>query len=363
MGAVNLVFQEGGVKGEAYAHVLDHIPPDVEIRNVGGSSAGAIMAALVAVGKTTEQIAAILQSQNLAALLIDDEKVRFKRLEGLFDKLKQVRSHFKDGKKWKAARLLARLLRKEFPSVEADMSTIAERRGLYSTARLRSWLRPHLQDESGQDLTFGNLKAVKDLRIVAADLSTRKLQVLRCSTNKGKPIIDAVVASASLPIFFQPYVDGETYHVDGGLLSNFPSFLFAHDDAPTVGFQLAATEEPREIQDSFEKAFEYARSVINTMLDAHDKHRDRPQNFHSYLIPVDGIAAWKFDLSKADIVRLMQAGKAVGERVAWADHVASASPTTFDSKPFGALNLCLREAQKIGPLLDVDGVWPEELEE
>ncbi len=55
--------------------------------------------------------------------------------------------------------------------------------------------------------------------------------------------IDAAVASASYPLFFQPFPFQGSLFVDGGLVSNLPAWVFdeerltRHKPTPTFGFR------------------------------------------------------------------------------------------------------------------------------
>jgi NTE family protein len=354
---INLVFQGGGVKGAAYARVLDRFPFDaIAIKGVGGSSAGAIMAALVATGKPPSEIATILKSQELSSLLAKVDSERFERLTALAQKVRALFAKFSAGRKLRGAWHLWRLYSQEYESIFADFAHISSRKGCCSTKPLREWLTTFLQEETFTDV---KLKRDVDLRIVAANLRTRKFGEFRVETHGGKSVVDAVVASASLPLFFEPVLESVTYHVDGGLLSNFPAFLFAHDDAPTVGFRLIEFGEPKDIV-SFG---DYLASLLLTMLEAHDARQELPQNFHPCDIPIHDIAATKFNLAPDDVKFLMGQGELAAKALDWTKLAKLSKPATYDPQPVAALDLALTEARKILPVLSRPGVWPDKLEQ
>jgi NTE family protein len=66
---VNLVFQGGGVRGIAYAGALEYIPDNMRVNGVAGTSAGSIVAALLAIGRSKSEIKSILQGPELFALI------------------------------------------------------------------------------------------------------------------------------------------------------------------------------------------------------------------------------------------------------------------------------------------------------
>ena len=102
----NLVFQGGGVRGAAYAGVLDAMPAHIQIVSVAGTSAGAIVAAFVAKGYRGEQLKRILADPSLTKLLSEADVARWQRAERswkaaspLFEKLLKEGTSF--GTLWK----------------------------------------------------------------------------------------------------------------------------------------------------------------------------------------------------------------------------------------------------------------------
>jgi NTE family protein len=93
----------------------------------------------------------------------------------------------------------------------------------------------------------------------------------------------AVRMSSSIPIFFEPVsftnpkTGREHLIVDGGMLSNSPVWLFDAKEPqwPTVGLSFAE-EDPRVALAAFGsgdglfKGVDFARSLVNTMMQAHD---------------------------------------------------------------------------------------------
>ncbi len=82
--------------------------------------------------------------------------------------------------------------------------------GLSSLKKIEKLLKKLLTCEQFEDLKY-------PVRIVATNLNTGKIKVFK----KGS-IVDAVIASSSIPILFPPKkIDGR-YFVDGGILMNLP---------------------------------------------------------------------------------------------------------------------------------------------
>lgn len=82
--------------------------------------------------------------------------------------------------------------------------------GLFDHKRLRSFLRKQLRTKNIEDLPI-------PLVIVATDIDQGKSHEFRSGS-----LVEAIVASASIPIIFSPVEIDGTHYVDGGLFRNFP---------------------------------------------------------------------------------------------------------------------------------------------
>jgi NTE family protein len=259
---LNLVFQGGGVRGVAYAGVLEYLPPDISIHGVGGTSAGAIVAALLAIGKPASELKAILSDRELLGLVSASELQRTGRLRARMEQLRQELNP--ETGIFKGLRLAYRY-RDLIPSLAGPWQA----QGLHSSAAIRTWL-----DRLFGGQTFGDIK-VADLKIVTADVSKRRYLIYDAGRFRGTQIAESVHASISIPAFFSPLKLGPRYLVDGGILSNFPNFLFAQSSYPTIGFRLSDVT-PAENIDS---TAAYLKNLLLTMVEAHDAEREDPPYF------------------------------------------------------------------------------------
>jgi NTE family protein len=204
----NLVMEGGGVKGFAYAgalQVLDSLGILSSIQRVAGTSVGAIESALLAVGYSATEI------MDLTAAI----------------PLKQ----FNDGG-WMLAGGINRL-HKQF--------------GWYKGKKIAQWIENLIAAKTGNGgITFGELhaqragKGYKDLYITGTDLTYQTLRVFSYEHYPHMRICDAVRISLSIPLYYQAILmddNGTLYSkpdgrqhlhvmVDGGVLSNYPLFLF-----------------------------------------------------------------------------------------------------------------------------------------
>jgi predicted acylesterase/phospholipase RssA len=332
---LNLVFQGGGVKGIAYAGALQSLPDDCQIKGVGGTSAGALVAALVAIGKRGKELRAVLEDPKLFKLIETEEAERYERIKKIlsFARSEQFTRASEDLKGiwktynqsglfgWKKLTIPQKLsqfkkdhadILSHMPRLWDDLTDCWRKKGFHSSLPLRRWLDEVLEGKTFEDLTRLNI----DLRIVTADVSSRKYYVFETDRNKGDSIAGAVHASVSIPIFFEPLMSGTECFVDGGMLSNFPHFLFAQSPFPTVGFELVENTPTMDCTTTIG----FLAGLLGTMITSHDKHRKRPPYFQAYQISTpDYIPFDKFDLTERDVNELYALGENVGGKVRWLD--------------------------------------------
>ena len=131
-------------------------------------------------------------------------------------------------------------------------------RGMHSGNYFRGWIRDLLAAKG--KTRFGDLRNADDpgdpkraykLQVIASDLSARSMLVLPQDAEQlgthpdDLEIAEAIRMSMSIPVFFQPVSMNKHEIVDGGLLSNFPVWLFdtapgAAPRFPTFGLLLVA---------------------------------------------------------------------------------------------------------------------------
>lgn len=220
----NLVMEGAGVKGFAYAgalQVLDSLHLLQDIERVGGTSAGAIQALLLAVGYTPEEIRKVATDVPL--------------------------KQFNDGS-WFFGTGIKRL-RNEF--------------GYFKGEKISQWIEKLIADKTGNgNITFAELHALrtdkdyKDLYVTGTDLTCQKLVIFSHESYPNMVIKDAVRISLSIPLYYKPVLiddSGKVYKepdetkklhvmVDGGVLSNYPLFLF--DSSKYISSETATVNKP-----------------------------------------------------------------------------------------------------------------------
>jgi NTE family protein len=296
---INAVFEGGGVKGIALAGAVSGAErKGYRFHQVAGTSSGAIIAAFLAAGYTGEEMKRMIMEMPFRNFL--------------------KRSRIYD------ARFIG-------PAVR-----LLIKKGLYSGEALEYWVLQKLAAKGIR--TFGDLKPGQ-LRIVASDISQGKLLVFpddiaQYGIDPKKFLVaKAVRMSTSIPYFFDPVMirksvqateRGKTfknqfvYIVDGGLLSNFPLWLFDKQTdpsgaVPTIGFSLVG-QGKSEIR-PISGPITMLTALFSTMMDAHDQRYIEEQNrFRTIKIPTLGVHNTQFDISPEESLALFDSGYQAAER-------------------------------------------------
>jgi len=136
-------------------------------------------------------------------------------------------------------------------------------------------------------------------------------------------VATAVRMSMSLPFFFEPVTiknfrtNQVSYIVDGGLLSNFPVWLFDTEgnipEWPTFGFKLVEPGEgtPQKIRGPIS----LLKALFSTMSQAHDARYIKDADFvRTIPIPTLDVKTTDFDLKREKSEALYQSGRQAAEK-------------------------------------------------
>ncbi|MEO8608573.1 MAG: patatin-like phospholipase family protein [Chloroflexota bacterium] len=212
----NLVFQGGGVKTFAYYGVLDVLEQNgilPQIERVAGTSAGAMFATLVSFRLSAADTLKVFST------------VDFAKVPGL----KTAKDLLP------AATFLQPGLDSLLGGVDA-LNRLFNQYGWYSTDYVYDWLQETIAIycKGNGRATFADFRTLgyRDLFVIATNISTRAGQVFSADHTPQTAVADALRMSQSIPLFFEGLrYDGSQfgagdYYADGGVLNNFPMFVF-----------------------------------------------------------------------------------------------------------------------------------------
>jgi NTE family protein len=338
------VLEGGGVKGVGLVGAVEALMDGgYEFYRVAGTSAGAIVAAL---------LAALTQSKDhdIKELTTIMNSVEYKKFAQA-----PPRGHPPTGGSDRGLKLI-RLMRQ---------------RGLHTAWYLTDWL--------GEELEKLGVVTFADLKLEDPELAKRvgndpdkmyRLVVHTADVSRGKlvrlpwdyraygidpssvKVVDAVRASMAIPLYFTPsitegqgctyngcrYPDGKYTWVDGGLLSNFPVEVFDPNTGlpsrwPTIGIKLSA--QPTEWQFPKRRGLRQdVESLIHTVLDNADRYYDDPsKTLRTIYVDHGTVKTTDFGLDQKDRDFLFDSGmtaakKAMREWRKDASHAQVAAPRT-----------------------------------
>ncbi|MEM8619268.1 MAG: patatin-like phospholipase family protein [Actinomycetota bacterium] len=308
----DVVLEGGGVKGIALVGALSVLmDAGYAFPRVAGTSAGAIVGALVAAGMPAERMKSIMAQTD------------YRR--------------FQD-ESWLDALPGGKII------------SILKDAGIYEGEYLRTWLAETLGDVQ----TFGDLALPEDatsslppdqryrLVVNVSDVSLGQLvrfpwdyQRFYGLAPSEQRIADAVRASMSIPFFFEPatleYERTESGApkkvrstlVDGGMLSNFPVDIFDRTDGqaprwPTFGIKLSSKPDAiaARFPDDVGGPIDLTKAMITTMTSFRDAMHINRAEVIARTIFVDtlGVGATDFDIDQATQDALFQSGVSAAQK-------------------------------------------------
>jgi NTE family protein len=178
------------------------------------------------------------------------------------------------------------------------------------------------------------------VQVIASDITEKRMLVLpRDAVSLGlEPddlgVAEAVRMSMSFPIFFEPYriknpkTGKEHLIVDGGLLSNFPIWLFDSDgqpEWPTFGLRLVEEDNKVSVAErlpvlsfagkTLDPIVAYVMDLVSTALEAHDRLYIESDNFARTIpIPTMGVSTLDFTLPREKSDGLFQSGREAAKK-------------------------------------------------
>jgi NTE family protein len=278
------VFEGGGVKGiglvgavccmERYGYTWERL---------AGTSAGAIVASLLAVGYSGKELKEIMRDLNYM-LFLDKNKVQSIPVVGAAAGL------------WRG-------------------------KGIYCGNYIQEWLNGLYEAKGKTKFKHITENGVSKLTIIASDITQRNMLILPFDIKKygidpmELDIALAVRMSIGIPFYFCPikldHRNGSSYVVDGGLLSNYPIWIFDVKNAPrwpTIGFKLSRKRTSYTAMGRTD-ILSYLFDIIGTAVDRNEEiYLEDKDNVRTINIDTLGVKATQFSINKDESKRLFDEG-------------------------------------------------------
>lgn len=304
------VFEGGGVKGIGLIGALSVMERRWHWENVAGTSAGSIVAACVACGMTATDVRAVLDQIDLSEMMDRGWEGRLQRVLSRISLLRRITG-------------LVTL---------PDLINVLRDFGIYQGKRFIEIVEENLPRDAqrfGDPQLLWDPGAPKDsqyrykLRVVASDVTANRMLILPQDIRHfGRDpdeltVAEAVRMSMSIPVFFEPWRlrdrhGREHLIVDGGILSNYPVWMFDAPPGetpgwPTFGFRLHDPGEnlrdgrlpfPEHVEEigSF---VQYMRGIWDTVFSAMDRQYVSRRHW-ARTIAIDnlGVGTTEFDITE-----------------------------------------------------------------
>ncbi|ENQ3079818.1 patatin-like phospholipase family protein [Bacillus cereus] len=284
------VFEGGGVRGIAHVGAICALEENgYTWERVAGTSAGAIIAALLACGYTGKELKTIINNADYTNFLT----------KTWLDKI---------------------------PLIGKGVN-VWFKMGIYKNDFIEQWLEDLL---SKKGVTcFSDLPNPDSLKIIASDISNGNMVIFPDDLphygflNKNFSIAKAARMSSTIPFFFQP-VKWKTpkwkqscYMLDGGVLSNYPIWIFDTPNIPrwpTFGFHFVKDEIQAEPV-LYEEPVSMFKGLFKTMMQAHDlRYLNTEARARTIKIPTGNITSTNFNLSDEEKKWLYHSGYQAAEK-------------------------------------------------
>lgn len=278
------VFEGGGVKAIGFVGAVCCLEEHgYRWEKLAGTSAGSIIAALMAAGYSGKEMKVIM------------EKTSF---EEFTDKSRLG----------------------QLPLVGTTLDFLFNK-GVYAGDKIEAWISELLLKKGKMKFKDVSIGGESLLKIIAADITKGDMLVLPDDLkNYGiNPmefeIAKAVRMSISIPFFYKPYklkCNNKTHLVvDGGVLSNFPVWLFDIDGMPkwpTFGFKFIDKESTRCANEVIDLV-SYCHAILNTMINKNEirflKHKELVRTI---MVPTMGVGTTDFKLTGEKASELYDSG-------------------------------------------------------
>ena len=281
----DIVCEGGGVKGIALLGAIYYLEEQgYKFERFAGTSAGAIVTSLLAVGYSGKELKELLLNLNL---------------KGFYDKNKLT------------------LL----PFIGPTIS-LFKNKGLFSGNNIESYLNDMYKTKGKTKFKDIAVNGVSPLKVIASDITNKQLLILPDDLSKYNidplefEIAKAVRMSISIPFYFNPVIlkngKEESFIVDGGLLSNFPIWIFDVENNPrwpTFGLKLISDDDMKKVSPNKSNLISFACDVVDTMLSKDDEaFLNNKDSIRTIKIRTYDVGTVDFDISKDEYLSLFNSG-------------------------------------------------------
>lgn len=280
MTITNLVFEGGGVLGVAFVGALRYISEKgilPGITRMAGSSAGSFVALALTLGYSVSEISEILMSLDFAKF--EDDSY----------------------------------------GVIRDLHRLKKDYGLCKGDTLHAWIQELIFGKMGtRNITFSELYTRTGIFLVITGtcLNKQKTVFFNKDTTPDMDVSLAVRISSCIPIFFRAVRYQGDLYIDGGVLMNYPLYVFddVSDVSETLGFKLTGSNEHRDNEiihadTEVDSLYKFIETLIGMLL-LKIEQASIKDNYYTRTVTVNtwNMSSTNFKISTADKQKLIASG-------------------------------------------------------
>jgi predicted acylesterase/phospholipase RssA len=133
------------------------------------------------------------------------------------------------------------------------------------------------------EITFAELFKITSIKLIVTGtcINDTNLYYFSVDHSPDMKVIDAVIISISLPLFFKPFFYNNKYWIDGGCINNYPIDLFEDRLDDVIGINLIVNNH----NESFEDIQTYIGAVVKSILKG--QHYYKNNIFDKYSINIE----------------------------------------------------------------------------
>lgn len=289
----SLVFSGGSIKGVSYCGALKVLEKYGILKNIinyAGTSAGSIVASLLAIGYSPDELNKIMMEMEMRKIF--DDKIGFIR----------------------------------------DTFNLMSDYGICEGEYICNFLQNLIEIKTGNpEYTIQDLYDDRGITLVIVGTDvTNQESMYFCPNSDNKlfsniSIKDAIRISMSIPFVFEPIIFNGSYCVDGGVLDNYPlhafdgkspsdpnaKYGFCAPNPHVLGLQINADDGKNEIN----SCPKYMESFVSTFLAENERRDNIPINMmRTIRIVTPNYPITYFDLSTEEKEKLVRIGKDATEK-------------------------------------------------
>ena len=152
--------------------------------------------------------------------------------------------------------LLIKLDLTQFKNINSDgVLTFFDNYGLDNCSQFEKLFRIMIKKKTNnENITFHDLylKTNKNLIVVATNLNRKQSTYFSYKNTPNIKVIDAIIASISIPIFYYPKKIENELYLDGAITNNFPINFFKDSKEETIGALVMTNNKYEEINNIYD---------------------------------------------------------------------------------------------------------------